>query len=194
MRIALLLGLTLMVAANASAQQSVQNRVDSIFRRYDNPQSPGCALGVMQNDRLIYTRGYGMANLEHAIPITPTSIFHVASISKQFTAASILLLAQQGKLSVDDDIRKHIPELPDFGHRITIRHLLHHTSGLRDQWSLLSLGGWRPDDPKTEADIMELLSRQRELNFVPGTQHLYSNTGYTLMAVIVKRVSGRTLR
>ena len=194
MRIALLVGLTLSVSASVSAQQSVQSRVDSIFRRYDNPQSPGCALGVMQNDRLIYTRGYGMANLEHAIPITPTSIFHVASISKQFTAASILLLAQQGRLSVDDDIRKHIPELPDFGHRITIRHLLHHTSGLRDQWSLLSLGGWRPDDPKTEADIMELISRQRELNFVPGTQHLYSNTGYTLMAVIVKRVSGKTLR
>ena len=115
MKISLLLGLTMTVTASVSAQQSVQSRVDSIFRRYDNPQSPGCAVGVMQNDRLIYTRGYGMANLEHAIPITPTSIFHVASISKQFTAASILLLAQQGKLTVDDDIRKHIPELPDFG-------------------------------------------------------------------------------
>ncbi|MEX2283185.1 MAG: serine hydrolase domain-containing protein [Gemmatimonadota bacterium] len=195
MRILWLAGLALAVGTTASAQQSVlQSRVDSIFRRFDSPQSPGCAVGVVQKDQLILARGYGMSNLEHGVPITPASIFHVASISKQFTAAAIVLLAQQGKLTVEDDIRKHIPELPDFGQRITIRHLLHHTSGLRDQWSLLGLAGWRPDDPKSEADIMGLISRQRELNFVPGAQYLYSNTGYTLLAVIVKRVSGKTLR
>jgi CubicO group peptidase (beta-lactamase class C family) len=190
---ALLLGL---LADPALAQNSAQinSRVDSVFSRYDSTHSPGCALGVVQGDQLVYKRGYGMSNLEHGVPITPQSIFHVASISKQFAATSVILLAQDGKLSLDDEVRKHIAELPDFGKRITIRHLIHHTSGLRDQWSLLALGGWRPDDPKTEKDIMELIVRQKELNFAPGEEHLYSNTGYTLLAVIVKRVTGKTLR
>jgi CubicO group peptidase (beta-lactamase class C family) len=118
----------------------------------------------------------------------------VASISKHFTAMSIVLLARDGKLSLDDDIRKYLPEVPDFGKKITIRHLIHHTSGLRDQWSLLGLGGWRPDDPKSEADILALVKRQRALNFDPGAEHLYSNTGYTLMGTIVQRVSGKSLR
>lgn len=183
-------------AAPGQAQnpESVAARVDSIFSRFDSTHSPGCALAVVQGDRIVYQRGYGMANLEHGVPITPQSIFHVASISKQFAAAAVILLAQEGKLSLDDEVRKHVPEIPDFGQRITIRHLLHHTSGLRDQWSLLSLAGWRADDPKTEADILDLIARQKDLNFPPGEEHLYSNTGYTLVAVIVKRVTGKSLR
>jgi hypothetical protein len=123
-----------------------------------------------------------------------SSIFHVASISKEFTAMAIHLLARQGKLSLDDDVRKYIPEVPDFGERITIKHLIHHTSGLRDQWSLLEMAGWREDDVITEGDILDLVSRQKALNFKPGEEHLYSNTGYTLLAIIVKRVSGQSLR
>jgi CubicO group peptidase (beta-lactamase class C family) len=129
------------------------------------------------------------------VPITTETVFHVASISKQFTAASILLLAKEGKLSLDDDVRKYITELPDFGTRITLRHLIHHTSGLRDQWELLGLAGWRYSlDLITDDDVLELMSHQKELNFKPGERHVYCNTGYTLLAQVVKRVSGQSLR
>src|SRR5580693_4655755 len=118
-------------------QGNVAARVDALFQKWDRAESPGCALSVMRDGHIIYKRGYGMADLDHDVAITPSTVFHVASMSKQFTAASIVLLAQQGKLSPDDNVRKYIPELPNFGQRITIRHLLHHTSGLRDQWALL---------------------------------------------------------
>lgn len=173
---------------------SIDAKVDQVFAQFDKPDSPGCALAVIKEGQIIYKRGYGMSNLEYGIPISPSSIFHIASISKEFTAMSIVLLANQGKLSLDDDVRKYVPEVPDFGERITIRHLIHHTSGLRDQWSLLELAGWREDDVITEGDILELISRQKALNFKPGEEHLYCNTGYTLLAVIVKRVSGQSLR
>ena len=147
---------------------------------------------MYQDDRVVYSRAYGMANLDHDVPLTPASVFHVASVSKQFTAAAILLLAQDGKLSVDDEVRKYIPELPDFGQKITIRHLVHHTSGIRDQWALLGFAGWRYSrDLITDDDVLALLSRQKALNFTPGERHLYSNSGYTLLAVIVSRVSGK---
>ena len=120
---------------------NVNAQVDKVFEKWDKSDSPGCALGVYRDGQIIYKHGYGMANLNDDVPITPATVFHVASMSKQFTAASIVLLAQQGKLSLDDDVRKYIPELPDFGERITIRHLVHHTSGLRDQWALLGLAG-----------------------------------------------------
>ena len=173
-----------------SAQQ-----VDKVFEKWDRPDSPGCSLGVYKDGRIIYKRGYGMANLNDDVPNTSATVFHVASMSKQFTAASIVLLAQQGKLSLDDDVRKYIPELPDFGQRITIRHLVHHTSGLRDQWNLLDLAGWRYSlDLITNDDVMSLMTRQKDLNFKPGDRHVYCNTGYTLMGLIVKRVSGLSLR
>ncbi len=169
-------------------------RIDSVFATWDNTRSPGCALGVSQNGKQVYSRGYGMANLEYDVPVTPGSIFDVASISKQFTALSIALLASDGKLSLDDDVRRYLPELPDYGQKVTIRHLLTHTSGLRDQFNLLSLAGWREDDVITEDDVLNMVLRQTSLNFVPGAEHLYSNTGFTLLAVIVKRVSGQSLR
>jgi len=136
-----------------------------------------------------------MADLDHNVPITPTTVFHVASMSKQFTAASIVMLAQEGKLSLDDPVRKYVTELPDFGSPITIRELVHHTSGLRDQWDLLGLAGWRYSlDLITDDDVLSVVSRQRDLNFPPGSRHLYCNTGYTLLAQIVKRVSGGSFR
>jgi len=149
----------------------------------------------MQGGRILYKRGYGMADLDHDVSIGPDSVFHVASLSKQFTATAIVLLAQDRGLSLDDDVRKYLPELPDFGTPITIRHLIHHTSGLRDQWDLLQLAGWRYSlDLITDDDVLELFSRQRDLNFKPGEQFLYSNTGYTLLAQIVQRVSRQSFR
>ena len=131
-------------------------------------------------------------------PITPSTAFYLASVSKQFAAFSVVLLARDGTLSLDDDVRKFIPELHDFAPRygtpITIRHLLHHTSGLRDYFALLALSGWPGDGPVTEQDFLQLVGRQRTLNFAPGARHLYSNTGYVLLAVLVQRASGKSLR
>jgi CubicO group peptidase (beta-lactamase class C family) len=142
----------------------------------------------------MYKRGYGMSNMEYNIAITPTSVFHIASISKQFTAAAIVRLSLEGKLSLDDDIRKYIPEVPDFGHKITFNNLIHHTSGIRDQWTLQRLAGWRADDLITEKDILDMLARQKALNFLPGEEYLYCNTGFTLAAIAVKRITGVSLR
>ncbi len=170
-------------------------KVDQLFQAWNKPDSPGCALSVMKDGRIIYKRGYGMADLDHDVPITPSTVFHVASVSKQFTAAAIVLLLQKGKLSLDDEVRKYVPELPDFGERISIRHLIHHTSGLRDQWDLLGLAGWRYSlDLITDNDVLAVMSMQKDLNFHPGDRHLYCNTGYTLLAQIVKRVSGESFR
>jgi len=169
-------------------------RVDAVFARWDTSTTPGCALGIYREGEIVYTKGFGMSNLEHGIPIQPDSIFHIASISKQFTDMCVALLASEGVFDVDDDIRLYVPEVPDFGPTITIRHLIHHVSGLRDQWSLLELAGWREEDLVTEADVMDLVMRQTALNFTPNDEYLYSNTGYTLLSMIVRRVSGKTLR
>lgn len=174
--------------------QAIQQQIDSILAPWNSHETPGMAIGISQNGELIHTQAVGMANLEHDIPITPQSIFHIASISKQFTCTCIALLAAEGALDVDDDIRIYIPEVPDFGPTITIRHLMHHVSGLRDQWTLLRLAGWREEDLVTEGDVMDLVQRQQALNFEPNSEYLYSNTGYTLLSVIVKRVSGKSLR
>jgi CubicO group peptidase (beta-lactamase class C family) len=182
-------------AAKNEASRDLHQQVDKVFAKWDSTVSPGCALSVIKDGQIIYKRGYGMADLDHDIPITPETVFHVASISKQFTAGAIILLAQEGKISLDDDVRKYITELPDFGVRITIRHLIHHTSGLRDQWSLLGLAGWRYSlDLITDDDVLDVISRQKQLNFTPGAEYVYCNTGFTLLAQIVKRVSGESLR
>ncbi|HEX9755895.1 MAG TPA: serine hydrolase domain-containing protein [Gemmatimonadales bacterium] len=191
--------LAAMHAAPLPAQQplsdSTRVALNRVFATWSATNSPGCAVGVGRNGEVVFQNGYGMANLELDVPITPASIFHVASVSKQFTALAVMLLARDGKLSLDDDIRTHLPELPDYGHRITIRHLLTHTSGLRDQWDLLGMARGRFEENRiTEADVLEIVSRQKALNFVPGTEYLYSNTGYTLAGTIVRRVSGKSLR
>jgi CubicO group peptidase (beta-lactamase class C family) len=191
--IALLCGqLLLPVATHADTDRHAQ--IDRLFAPNHRKDSPGCAIAIVQDGEIVYHKGYGRANLEYDAPITPETVFHVASVSKQFTAFAIQLLASEGKLALDDDVRKYLPELHDFGKTITIRHLLHHTSGLRDQWSLLTLAGWRMEDVITEPDILGLIWRQRALNFDPGAEHLYCNTGYTLLGLIVKRVSGKSLR
>jgi CubicO group peptidase (beta-lactamase class C family) len=165
-------------------------RVDSLFGAWLQPGSPGAAVAVLRDGEIVLERGYGSAQLEHGVPITPATIFHVASVTKQFTTFAVALLASRGALSLDDDVRDHIPELPDLGHRITLRHLIHHTSGIRDQWELLAMAGWRLDDVITKAHVLGLAVRQRELNFTPGSEHLYSNMGYTLLAEVVERVGG----
>ncbi len=190
---------SLVISLPAFAQNQNGNdvaaRADKVFAQFDKPTSPGCALAVLKDGQVLYKRGYGMADLDHDIPIKPDTVFHVASVSKQFTAMAILLLAKQGKLSLDDEVRNYIPELRDFGHKLTIRHLLHHTSGLRDQWNLLIMSGWRlSEDVVKDEDILDLVAKMKELNFKPGDQHLYCNTGYTLAAWIVKKVSGQSLR
>ena len=163
--------------------------VDALFEEYNNSKSPGIAISVNKDGENIYQKGYGMANLEYGIPITTKTKFHLASLSKQFTAFLILQLEDEGMLSLKDDVRKYIPELPDYGHTITIDHLLTHSSGLRDQWRLLELAGWRLDDVIKTEQIFKLIIQQEELNFVPGEKHRYSNSGYTLLAMIVEKIT-----
>lgn len=169
-------------------------QVDKLFSSWDKPESPGASLAVIKDGEVIYKNGYGSANLEYGIPITPSTVFHVASVSKQFTAFAVAMLAEQGRLKLDDDIRRYLPEVPDFGKTITIWHLLHHISGMRDQWELLAVAGWRLDDVITREHILKMVRNQKELNFEPGELYLYCNTGFTLLAEIVARVSGKSFR
>lgn len=188
--------LLLLVPVFTNAQElpdSITKKIDAVFKNY-TATTPGYAVAVMQNGQLVFQKGYGQANLEYNIPITPSTIFHIASESKQYTAFCMLLLEKEGKLSLDEDIRKYLDFLPDFGKKITIRHLVYHTSGLRDQWQLLANAGWQLDDVITQEHVIKLVSKQKALNFNPGDEHMYCNTGYTLMAEIVKKVSGLSLR
>ena len=159
----------LTTTASAQNNDPLAKKVDELFAAWDKPDSPGAAIAVIKDGAVVYKRGYGSANLEYNIPITPSTVFHVASVSKQFTAFAIALLANQGKLSLDDDIRKHLPEVPDFGKKITIRHLIHHTSGLRDQWTLLAMAGWRLDDVITKEHIMKMVANQKRTELRSGS-------------------------
>lgn len=185
--------LLLAAAASSACAQDAAKRIDDLFQRWSKLDTPGAAVAVVRNGEVVFAKGYGAANLEYDIPIKPETVFHVASVSKQFTAMAIVLLEQDGKLSIDDEIHKHLPEVPDYGKPITIRQLLQHTSGIRDQWQTLGVAGWRLDDVITQKQILRMLFRQKELNFEPGTRHLYSNGGYSLLAEIVGRVSGKPL-
>jgi CubicO group peptidase (beta-lactamase class C family) len=181
-------------AGAATKDVPIEPKLDEIFAPWDSTSSPGCALAVIRDGEVLYSRGYGMANLEHGISISPASVFYVGSVSKQFVAASIALLAEEGALDLDDDIRNYVPEIPEYDRPITIRHMIHHTSGLRDYLTLMALAGKSFADATSEEEVIDLLSRQQELNFSPGEEHLYSNSGYFLLAVIVKRSSGKSLR
>jgi CubicO group peptidase (beta-lactamase class C family) len=176
--------------ATAAGAVSPEKRIDALFKEWNSPNTPGASVAVIQHGKLIFAKGYGSANLEYNIPIKPDTIFHVASVSKQFTAMAVVLLELDGKLSIDDDIHKYLPELPDYGNKITLRNLLQHTSGIRDQWQTLALAGWSLEDVITQDQALRLIFRQKELNFPPGTKYLYSNSGFTLLAEIVTRVSG----
>jgi len=183
-----------LLGAAAGAQQTARQQVDHLFARWDRSGSPGCALGVVRDGRLSYSRGYGSENLDYGLPLSDTSTFYLASVSKQFTAASVALAARAGKLSLDDDVRKWIPELPDYGTTITVRELVHHTSGIRDYLGLMPLAGLYLQDVHTDQQVLELIARQKALEFTPGTKYAYSNSGYVLLAMIVKRATGQSLR
>lgn len=181
-------------AAEETVQQPVP-AVDALFAEYDNNESPGCALGVIRDGKFIYRRGYGMANLEHGIPNSSESVFRIGSTSKQFTAMAIAFLAEQGKLSLDDPLRKYFPAFPPWADEVTVEQMVHHTSGIRDYLTLAYLAGKGADqDYYTDEWVLRLLGRQRETNFTPGTQYLYSNSGYLLLAQIVERVSEMSLK
>ncbi len=190
----LVAGVTGLLEAGAAAppQQAPgwAQQVDAVFAQWNRQDSPGCALGVYQDGRIAYVRGYGMADLEHDVPITPGSVFYAGSVSKQFTAMAAALAIKQGRLSADDDVRKYVPELPDYGRPITIRHLLHHTSGLRDVNTLMVLAGRRDEDAFDNEAVLHIVSRQKALNFLPGDEYLYSNSGYAMLALAVERATG----
>jgi CubicO group peptidase (beta-lactamase class C family) len=195
-RLGISIALAALIAAGHSSAQSAARTeparpdIDRIFADWDRPGSPGCALAIYDGGHIAYERGYGMADLEHDVPITPESVFYVGSVSKQFTAMTAAIAMEQGKLAIDDPIRKYLPELPDYTSSITIRHLLHHTSGLRDYNTLLSIAGRRGDEAFDNLTVLRITARQKKLNFQPGDEYLYSNTGYTLLALIVERATG----
>lgn len=168
--------------------------LDPIFAKWTDGHSPGCAIGVAKDGKPVLTRAYGLADLELNVLARPESIYEAGSTSKQFTTGAIVLLARDGKLKLDDDVRTYIPELPDYGHKITLRHMIHHTSGLRDWGSVAALEGWpRNSRVATNDTALKIASRQRALNFRPGDRFLYSNTNYNLLAIVVQRVSGQSL-
>src|SRR5262245_8356071 len=181
-------------SASSAAPTDERAKVDAVFREYDRSDSPGCALGVYRDGRIIYERGYGMANLELGVANSPQTVFDIGSTAKQFTAFSIHLLARDGKLSLDDDIRKWVPEVPSYSKPVTIRNLLHHTSGLRDYIEIMNLQGMQEEDWTTDDDALLAISRQKAPNFVAGEEYLYSNTGYFLLSIVVRRASGQSLR
>ena len=184
----------LLVIANGSVQgqsNDIERKIDSLFSNY-NSSTPGVAIAIMKDGNIVFKKGYGSANLEYDIPIAPQTVFNIASVSKQFTAFSIYLLEKEDKLSFEDDIKKYFPDLPGYGKPIRIKHLLAHTSGLRDQAALRALAGWHWEDIGTTEQILKLVKKQKELNFETGTAYSYSNTGYTLLAEIVSKVSGQS--
>jgi len=180
-------------AANLAAPPDARAKVDKIFERYNRTNSPGCVAGATIDGATVLAGAYGMADLEHGIALAPESILEPGSIAKQFTAAAVLLLVQQGKLALDDPVRKYVPEVPDYGTPVTIRHLINHTSGLRDWGSVEGIAGWpRTTREYTHAHVLEIVSRQRVLNYPPGAEYSYTNTGFNLAAILVSRVSGKT--
>jgi CubicO group peptidase (beta-lactamase class C family) len=197
LKIFVLGSLTVLFVASAFFAQSQDARwarVDKVFAEWDTISSPGCALAVIKDGQIIYTRAYGMANLDYDIPIKPSTVFMLGSISKQFTAACVLLLQEEGKLSLEDDIRKYIPEMPVYEWPVRIRHLIHHSGGVRDYEMLQHFGGELSDQGHhRNDDLLELVARQKGLDFKPGDKYQYSNSGYLLLAVIVERVTGKSL-
>lgn len=173
--------------------QDRASEVDEIFERWNAEDSPGCTVGVAEDGETVVERAYGMADLEFSEPNTPVTIFEPGSVSKQFAAAAVVLLSLDGELSLDDDVRTYVPELPAYEEPITIRHLLNHTSGLRDWGSVAALSGWgRRDRAHNHAHVVDILSRQGALNYPPGERYSYTNSGYNLLPVIVDRVADQT--
>jgi CubicO group peptidase (beta-lactamase class C family) len=188
------LGQQNMTAKTQPSDDESAKKVDAFLSQWDKNDMPGCAVGAVKDGRLVYKRAFGMANLDYDVPNTTSTLFNLASVSKPFTAMSIALLAQQGKLSLDDDIRKYVPELPKYDETITIRHLIHHTSGIREYQALVLFGGLGTDDAYNDKDILNMLARQKNISFKPGSKYQYSNSNYHLLGIIIGRVSGKSLR
>ncbi|MBA4849399.1 serine hydrolase [Emticicia sp. BO119] len=188
---------TIQFSTNLLAQKEIDSlaiKMDAIFNKYDGKDRPGCAISIIKNNEVIFKKGYGMANLEYNIPNTPTSVFDIASVSKQFAGYAIATLLHEKKISLDDDIHKYLLNIPDFGKKICIRHLVHHISGLRDWPQTLHAAGWRWDETFSFEDILRMVKNQKDLDFDPGSKYSYSNTGYNLLAAIVEKVSGQSFR
>jgi CubicO group peptidase (beta-lactamase class C family) len=194
MRFAIVIfALGILVRFPTIAQDVAPQTVDQIFSVYDKGGSPGCSLGVIRDGDFVYRKAYGSANPELGVPLSLESVFYMGSVSKQFAAAAVVLAAEQGFLSLDDDVRKYIPELPDYGHVITLRQMLHQTSGFRDFFTLLSLSGRDVSALNSPDEILKLVLRQRGMNNVPGDEWIYSNTNYFLLGVVVKRATKKSL-
>ena len=172
---------------------SLADYIDSLLGKLVTPETPGCALAIMDRGAVVHSHGYGLADLEQRTPITSTTQFHLASTSKQFTAFCIALLASEGKLALDDDVRAYVPELPAYERAITIRHLIHHTSGLRECMALWAITGRDMHHLESHQEVLDILGRQRGLNFAPGEEYEYNNSNYFLLALIAERVSGQAL-
>ena len=186
--IAFLMSLFAFGQIDNSKHINLENKIDAVFKDIKKTD-PGVSIALLKNNEIIVQRNYGLANLEYQIPVTNKTVFHAASVSKQFTAFALLLLEKEGKLSLNDDIRKHIPEMHNFGKKITLRHLATHTSGIKDQHNITRLAGWNLDDIITNQQVLELIYKQKTLNFEPNKQFMYSNSGYTLLAEVIARVS-----
>jgi CubicO group peptidase (beta-lactamase class C family) len=174
--------------------ESRHEKIDAIFSQWDTPGSPGCAVGIYHNDEIVFQRGYGFADLENQEPIMPESVFYVGSVSKQFTAAAIAILVDRGDISLDDDVRIFIPELPEYDRPIPVKSLIYHTSGLRDLYALMTIADIDVAGEISTPEFLDVIKRQSDLHFLPGDEHVYSNSGYTLMAILVERVTGKSLR
>jgi CubicO group peptidase (beta-lactamase class C family) len=185
--------LVLPVGPQAFPADTNAQKLDRIFAAYNKPNTPGCALGVIRDGNFIYRKGYGLGSLELGVPLSSQSIFYMGSVSKQFTATAVVLAAEQGFLSLDDNVRKYIPELPDYGHAITLRQMLHHTSGFRDFETLMFLSGRELSDLHSKGEMLDLITRQKGLNNIPGDEWIYSNTNYFLLAEVVKRATKKSL-
>lgn len=187
----LLLLLCSLLASAQNPSGNIQKNIDSLFKAYDTKTGPGVAVLIIRDQQVIFKKGYGIANLEYDEPITATSVFDIASVSKQFTGYAIATLIQQGKISENDDIHKYLPDVPQYAQKITVHNLLHHTSGIRDWPTTLNMAGWRWDEDFLFDDIMRMVKHQKDLDFEPGSKFSYSNTGYNLLAEIVGKVSGK---
>ncbi len=187
------LAVALLVGPPVFSADTRERKVDQIFAAYNGPNSPGCTVGAIQDGHFVYRKGYGMGSLELGVPLSSESIFYMASVSKQFTAATVVLAAEQGFLSLDDNVRKYIPELPDYGHAISLRQMLHHTSGFRDFETLMYLSGRDLSDLHSKDEMLDLITRQKGLNNIPGDEWIYSNTNYFLLAEVVKRATKKSL-
>jgi CubicO group peptidase (beta-lactamase class C family) len=181
-------------AAFQAGPDEKEAQVDRLFAAWSKPDVPGAAVAVVMEGKPLLVKGYGCADLDLGTPVTPQTLFDAASLAKQFTAAAVLVLEAEGRISLHDEVRRHLPEFPDFGRPVTLRHLLYHTSGLRDYGGLMRMSGGRMDDPISSGDVLKLVGRQKELNFPPGTEFAYSNAGYIVLAEVVARAGGRKFK